>query len=263
MEKIFNGRVVLVTGAATGIGKAIALLFAQKGAKVVVSTRNNVLGGEAVVDSIKASGGEASFIRCDVSKEAEVENLVQKTVEIFGCLDYAVNNAGVGPDGKRIEVAAISEYTEELWDSIMDVNVKGVLFCLKHEIRQMKKQNFGAIVNISSTAAFSTSLGFAAYGASKAGLCRLSQIAAAECATLGIRVNCVLPGPTQDTLLTDNLTATNPDIAKLFSNMSPMKRFGLPSEMAETVAWLCSDASSFITGHNVPVDGGMLMHVIG
>ena len=263
MEKIFNGRVALVTGAATGIGKSIALLFAQKGAKVVISTRKNVADGEAVVDSIKAIGGEASFIRCDVSKESEVEELIQKTVELYGRLDYAANNAGVGPDGKRIAVAHITEYTEELWDSIMDVNVKGALFCMKHEIRQMKKQSFGAIVNISSVAAFSTNLGFAAYGASKAGLCRLSQIAAAECATLGIRINCVLPGPTQDTLLLENLTASDPNMADVFSNMLPMKRMGLPLEMAETVAWLCSEASSFITGHNVPVDGGMLMHVIG
>ncbi len=263
MDKLFDGRVALVTGAATGIGRAIANLFAEKGAKVVVSTRKNVSDGEAVVESIKAAGGEAAFIRCDVSKEAEVEELIAKTVEKYGRLDYAANNAGVGPDGKRVPVVPITEYTEELWDSIMDTNIKGAMFCMKHEIRQMKKQNCGAIVNTSSAAAFSTNLEFAAYGASKAGLCRLSQIAAAECATLGIRVNCVLPGPTKATLLFENLTTSDPNMEDVFSNVVPMRRMGLPSELAEAVIWLCSDAASFVTGHNLPVDGGMLMHVIG
>ena len=145
----------------------------------------------------------------------------------------------------------------------MDTNAKGALFCMKHEIRQMKKQNYGAIVNTSSAAAFSTNLGFAAYGASKAGLCRLSQIAAAECATLGVRVNCVLPGPTKDTQLFDNLTSSDPNMSVVFSDIVPMKRMGLPAEMAEAVIWLCSDAASFVTGHNLPVDGGMLMQVLG
>lgn len=262
MEKIFEERVALVTGAATGIGKAVAHLFAQKGAKVVVATRNNLQGGNAVVDSIKAAGGEATFIRCDVSKEVDVEEMVKKTVEIYGRLDYAANNAGVGPDGKRLPIATISEYTEELWDAIMDTNVKGAMFCMKHEIRQMMKQNYGAIVNTSSVSNLVANPGFAAYGASKAGLCKLTQIGAAECATSGIRINCIMPGPTMDTLLFDNLTATEPNAGAMFSRVVPMKRMGKPVEMAETVVWLCSDAASFITGHSIPVDGGMTMHVI-
>jgi NAD(P)-dependent dehydrogenase (short-subunit alcohol dehydrogenase family) len=262
MEKIFDGRVALVTGAATGIGKAIAHLFAQKGAKVVVATRKNVTEGEAVAESIRKAGGEAVFVRCDVSKEAEVEELVRKTVEIYGRLDYAANNAGVGPDGKRLPVVPISEYTEELWDAIMDTNIKGALFCMKHEIRQMMKQNYGAIVNTSSVSHMVANPGFAAYGASKSGLCKLSQIAASEVATLGIRVNCIMPGPTMDTMLFENLTTSDPNVGEVFAKVVPMKRMGLPAEMAETVVWLCSDAASFITGHNVPVDGGMTTHVI-
>lgn len=262
MEKEFNGRVALVTGAATGMGKAIAMLFAEKGAKVVVATRKNVQDGEAVAKAIRDAGGEATFIRCDVSKEAEVEEMVRKTVELYGRLDFAANNAGVGPDGKRLPVVPISEYTEELWDAIMDTNVKGALFCMKHEIRQMQKQKFGAIVNTSSVSDLVANPGFAAYGASKSGVCKLTQIAAAECATQGIRVNCIMPGPTQDTLLFENLTTTDPEAGAMFSRVVPMKRMGKPSEMAEAVVWLCSEASSFITGHSVPVDGGMTMHVI-
>ena len=262
MDKLLEGRVALVTGAATGIGKSIAHLFSQKGAKVVVATRKNVSEGEAVANSIKEAGGEATFIRCDVSIEAEVEELVRKTVEIYGRLDYAANNAGVGPDGKRLPIVPISEYTEELWDAIMDTNVKGAMFCMKHEIRQMMKQNYGAIVNTSSVSHLVANPGFAAYGASKSGLCKITQIAAAEVATLGIRVNSIMPGPTKDTLLFDNITASDPNVGEVFSKVVAMKRMGLPSEMAETVVWLCSDAASFITGHNVPVDGGMTMHVI-
>ena len=144
----------------------------------------------------------------------------------------------------------------------MDTNVKGAMFCMKHEIRQMQKQNYGAIVNTSSVSHLVANPGFAAYGASKSGLCKLTQIAASECATAGIRVNCIMPGPTMDTLLFDNLTTTDPNAGEVFSKVVPMGRMGKPIEMAETAVWLCSDAASFITGHNVPVDGGMTMHVI-
>ncbi|MCL1829277.1 MAG: glucose 1-dehydrogenase [Oscillospiraceae bacterium] len=262
MDRIFEGRVALVTGAATGMGKSIAKLFSEKGAKVVVTTRKNVTDGEAVANEICKAGGEAIFIRCDVSKENEVEDTIKKIVDKYGRLDYAANNAGVGPDGKRLPIAPISEYTEELWDAIMDTNVKGAMFCMKHEIRQMQKQKYGSIVNTSSVSNLVANPGFAAYGASKAGLCKLTQIAASECATLGIRVNCIMPGPTMDTLLFDNLTATEPNAGDMFSRAVPMRRMGKPIEMAETVVWLCSDASSFITGHSVPVDGGMTMQVI-
>jgi NAD(P)-dependent dehydrogenase (short-subunit alcohol dehydrogenase family) len=126
----------------------------------------------------------------------------------------------------------------------------------------MMKQNYGAIVNTSSVSHMVANPGFAAYGASKSGLCKLSQIAASEVATLGIRVNCIMPGPTMDTMLFENLTTSDPNVGEVFAKVVPMKRMGLPIEMAETVVWLCSDAASFITGHNVPVDGGMTTHVI-
>jgi NAD(P)-dependent dehydrogenase (short-subunit alcohol dehydrogenase family) len=259
MGKSLDGKVALVTGAATGIGRTIALTFAREGAKVVVNTRSNVKDGEAVVEEIKKAGGDAIFVKADVSKEAEVEAMIAETVKTYGRLDYAANNAGVGPDGKRLPIVDIDGYTEELWDAICDTNLKGAMFCMKHEIRQFLKQGGGSICNTSSVSALNTSPGFAAYNASKAGLCKLTQIAAVEYATRNIRANCVLPGPIKETLLTDNLLASDPGAADMFIRHVPMRRLGVPIEIAEMVVFLCSDKASFITGHSVPIDGGMTL----
>ena len=259
-EKQFSGKVALVTGAATGIGAAIAKAFALEGAKVVVNTRSNVKAGTAVMESIKALGGEATFIQGDISKEADVERLISECVRIYGRLDCAVNNAGVGPDGARIPIEYLENYTEELWDSIVDINLKGSMFCMKHEIRQMLKQGGGSIVNISSISAQNTSLGFAGYNASKAGLNKLTQVAAAECATRNIRLNTIMPGPIQTPLL-DNLLETDPTAAEMFARRVPMRRIGQPEEIASVALWLCSDGASFVTGHAVPVEGGMSIWV--
>ena len=257
MVKGMQGRVALVTGAASGIGRVTAQVFAREGAKVVVSTDANVRGAEETVQLIKEAGGEAVFVQCDVSKAPEVEALINRAVELYGSLDYAYNNAGIGPDGKRIPVVPIVDTPEELWDRTIDINLKGVFLCMKYEIRQMLKQKYGAIVNCSSTGAFKAVPGFAAYDASKIGLFGLTKAAALECATSGIRVNVICPGPTWRTRLYENLTSAQPEMKEHLKEIIPMKRMAEPEEMAEAVIWLCSDAASFVTGHIMPVDGGM------
>jgi len=161
LSKRFDGRVAVVTGAASGIGRMGAQLFAREGAKVIVATGSNVTGGEETVRLIEEAGGEAAFVQCDVSKEADVKALVKKCVGRFGRLDYAFNNAGIGPDGVRVPVANIVECPEEIWDRTLDVNLKGVFLCLKHEMKQMIDQGEGgAIVNTSSIGALKPVPGF-------------------------------------------------------------------------------------------------------
>jgi NAD(P)-dependent dehydrogenase (short-subunit alcohol dehydrogenase family) len=257
MAKGMQGRVALVTGGASGIGRATAQIFAREGAKVIVSTDANIRGGEETVRLIKEAGGEATFVKCDVSKAKDVEAMVKKTVQIYGSLDYAFNNAGIGPDGKRVPVVPVADCPEELWDRTIAIYLTGVFLCMKYEIRQMLKQKYGAIVNTSSVGAFKSVAGFAAYDASKIGLFGLSKAAALECATSGIRVNVICPGPTWRTLLYDNLITAQPEMKDKFREIIPMQRTAEPEEMAETVIWLCSDAASFITGQVIAVDGGM------
>ncbi len=257
MEKKFEGRVAVVTGGASGIGRVTAQLFARDGAKVVVVTGSNVQGGEETVRLIKEAGGEASFVKCDVSKAKEVEAMVDKTIELYGRLDYGFNNAGIGPDGKRVPVVPIVDMPEELWDRHIAINLTGVFLCMKYQMKQMLKQKYGSIVNVSSVGAFKAVPGFAAYDATKTGLFGLSKAAAVEGATSGIRVNVICPGPTARTLLMDNLTSAQPGIEDHMLDVIPMRRVAQPEEMAEAAIWLCSDAASFVTGHIMPVDGGM------
>lgn len=257
MTKMFQDRVALVTGGASGIGRVTAQMFAREGARVIVATDANIKGGEETVNMIKSAGGEATFIKCDVSKASDVEAMVNATVETYGRLDYAFNNAGIGPDRKRVPLVLLTEMEEDLWDRTIDINLKGVFLCMKYEIRQMLKQKYGAIVNTSSVGAFKSAPGFAAYGASKAGLNSLTRAAAIECATSGIRVNAICPGPTQRTLLNEYLTGLKPEEQERMKSGIPMKRVADPEEMAEAVIWLCSDAASFVTGHLMPIDGGM------
>ncbi len=257
MTKNFEGRVALVTGGASGIGKVTAQIFAREGARVIVSTDKNIKGGEETVKLIKDAGGDATFVKCDVSRAVEVEAMVDKCVKLYGRLDYAFNNAGIGPDGKRVPVVNIVDCPEEVWDRTIGINLKGAFLCMKYEIRQMLKQKYGVIVNTSSVGALKPVPGFCAYVASKSGLVGLTKAAALECAASGIRVNTILPGPTERTLLFEYLTGSQPEVRDQMMNMIPMKRVARPEDMAEAVMWLCSDAASFITGHVMPVDGGM------
>lgn len=257
MEPRLKDRVALVTGGASGIGKVTAQIFAREGAKVIVGTDKNIEGGEETVRTIKDAGGEATFVKCDVSVASEVEAMVNKAVELYGRLDYAFNNAGIGPDGKRVPVVSIVDCPEEIWDRTIDINLKGVFLCMKYEMKQMFKQKYGVIVNTSSVGALKPVPGFCAYSSSKAGLVTLTKTGALEGAASGIRVNTILPGPTERTLLMDYLTSSQQEDSSRMRGMVPVGRLATPEDMAEAVIWLCSDAASFITGHAMPVDGGM------
>lgn len=256
MQERFSGRVALVTGAASGIGRAAARLFAQEGAKVVVATDANITGAEETCGFIAELGGEACFVKCDVSKEADVQALVEECVRRYGRLDFGFNNAGIGPDGKRVPVLDIVDTPEDLWDRTVDINLKGVFLCMKHEMRQMIGQGHGAIVNTSSVGAIKPVPGFCAYTASKAGLNGLTKLAALEGAAHNVRVNTIMPGLTKNTLLFEYLSTTQPEVAEEIAGTIPLGRAADAGDMAEAVIWLCSDAASMITGQCVAIDGG-------
>ena len=251
MTKELEGKVGLVTGGTSGIGRDASVLFAKAGAKVVVAGRREVEGKETV-DQIRAAGGEGLFVKADVSKAADVQALVQKTVEKFGRLDVAFNNAGI--EGAWI---AITEQSEEDWDRTIDINLKGVWLCLKHEIRQMLKQGGGgAIVNMASVAGWIGSAGAATYCASKHGVIGLTKSAALETARNGIRINVVCPAVIE-TPMAERIFGA-PEMNKYALGLHPIGRFGTPMEVAEAVVWMCSERASFMTGQSLVVDGGFL-----
>src|SRR5271154_2657597 len=251
MTRDLEGKTALVTGGTSGIGRDTAVLFAKAGAKVVVAGRREVEGNESV-ELVRAAGGEALFVRADVSKASEVETLVQKTVEKFGRLDVAFNNAGI--EGAWIPIV---EQSEEDWDRTIDINLKGVWLCLKYEIRQMLKQGGGgAIVNMASVAGWIGSAGAATYCASKHGVMGLTKAAALETARNGIRVNVVCPAVIE-TPMGERLFGA-PDMKKYALGFHPVGRFGTPKEVAEAVLWRCSDRASFMTGQSLVLDGGFL-----
>ncbi|MFN6526143.1 SDR family oxidoreductase [Nostoc sp. ChiSLP03a] len=241
------GKVALVTGASSGIGRATAIAFASAGAKVVVASRR-LVESEETVRLIKEIGGEAIFVKTDVSNAAEVEALVDKTVKTYGRLDCACNNAGIGGNPGLIT----DDMSEEDWDRLVNVNLKGTWLCLKYEIRAMLKQNSGAIVNVASAAGVVGIAGIANYSATKGGVIALTRALAMDYAKEGIRINVVSPGVIE----TDMLSALSRDALAQLKAMHPIGRIGKPEEVAETVVWLCSEATSFITGHNMIIDGG-------
>ena len=249
MEQIFKDKVALVTGGSFGIGRAMAVAFAKKGARVVIADWIEDKE-EVTLKQIKDSGGEALFVQCDVSKAADVKALVDKTIAVFGRLDYAFNNAGI--EGAT---APTHECTEENWDKTIGINLKGVWLCMKNEIPQMIKQGSGAIVNCASIAGLSGFVGLPAYTVSKHGIIGLTKTAALENAKAGIRINAVCPGVIH-TAMVDRVTGKDKEVEKAYIAMEPVGRMGTAEEVAEAVIWLCSDAASFVTGHAMPVDGG-------
>ena len=252
MSDHFDSKVVLVTGGNSGIGQATALAFAKKGAKVIVAARR-VSEGQATVAMIKEAGGESHFVQTDVTKATEVEALIVACITKYGGLDYAVNNAGIG--GTAFTPAA--EYEEEIWDKVIDINLKGVWLCMKYEIPEMLKRGQGAIVNMSSVGGLKGGKMGVAYHASKHGVIGLTKAAAIEYAAQGVRINAVCPAVIK-TPMTDPFFHDK-DITAQVTAMHPMGRVGRPEEVASTVLWLCSEDASFVTGHAHPVDGGFLI----
>ena len=248
MSGKFDGNVVIVTGGSIGIGQATAMRFAAEGAKVVVAARR-VPEGEAVVRNIIKAGGDALFVKADVSKATEVETLIAQTVASFGGLDYAFNNAG------SRGVGLTHELSEESWDETIATNLKGTWLCMKYEIMHMLEQGRGAIVNMSSTFGLVGFPNRVSYTASKHGVIGLTKTAALEYAQHGIRVNAVCPGAVR-TPPVEQLITANPALAENFINSQPNGRIADPNEIVEAVLWLCSDAASFVTGHAMVIDGG-------
>jgi len=252
MSTELQNKVALVTGGTTGIGRDTAVLFAKAGAKVVVSGRRET-EGEETSNLIRAAGGDGLFVKSDVSKSSDVQSLVQKTVEKFGRLDIAFNNAGI--EGKWVPLI---EQSLEDWDAVIDINLKGTWLCLKYEIQQMLKQGGGGtIVNMSSVAGLMGAAGAGVYCASKHGVIGLTRTAALEYAAHGIRVNAVCPAVIE-TAMSDRAFA-DPEANKRVLALHPIGRFGKPIEVAEAVLWLSSSKSSFMTGHYIVLDGGMLV----
>ena len=250
-QHVLEGKVAIITGAGQGMGATTALLFAREGAKVAVVDINEE-SGQQVVNKIEAEGGVATFVPCDVSSPDQVEAMITATVAAYGRLDCAVNNAAVTNDNEP--VATFEDYT---YDRIMAVDLKGTFYCNKYQIRQMLAQgDGGSIVNVASIVGFRPNRNSPVYNAAKAGVWSLTQSAALDYGKHGIRVNCVAPGAINTPMLQEGLRMRKRDIPAYERIMSNLHRIGEPEEVANAHLWLCSDASSYITGSVLHLDGG-------
>ena len=251
MAGLLDGKVALITGGSTGIGRATAQIFAREGAKVAVADVN-VEGAKETVQLIKDADGEAIFIKTDVSQAADTEAMVKTVVDTYGRLDCAFNNAGIEGDFQPTP-----DYEETTWDRVIGINLKGVWLSMKAEIQQMLSQGGGAIVNTSSVAGLIGMPTASAYSAAKHGVVGLTKTAALEYAKAGIRVNAVCPGGT-DTPMLQRAFGKAPGMEEEVASAEPVGRLSQPVEIGEAVVWLCSDAASFVTGHPMAVDGGFV-----
>lgn len=248
--KSMDGKVALVTGGGSGIGRSTALVFAREGAAVVVSDVNEA-GGHETVKMCEQAGSKAVFIKGDVSRPEDCEAMVDLAVKKYGRLDYACNNAGIGG-----EANPLGDYSIEGWQKVIDINLSGVFYCMRYEIPAMLKNGGGSIVNISSILG-SVAFGAApAYVAAKHGVLGLAKSAAVDYAAQGLRVNTIGPGFIKTPLLAG--LEADPAIVSMLVSLHPAGRLGNPDEVAEAVVWLCSDKASFVTGAYLPVDGGYL-----
>ena len=249
MGKI-EGKVAIITGAASGIRKATAILFAQEGAKVVVADTVDKLG-EETVKMIKESGGKAVFVHADVSKAEDVKNMVKTAVDTYGRLDIIFNNAGI--EGATADTA---NYPESVFDKVIAINLKGVWLGIKYAVPELLKNGGGSIINTSSVAGLVGFAGLSAYNATKGGIIQLTKTAALEYAKQNIRVNCIAPGVIE-TPMVDRFLKGQPEAKAAFIQIEPVGRFGKPEEIAKAALFLASDDSSFVTGTVLTVDGGL------
>jgi NAD(P)-dependent dehydrogenase (short-subunit alcohol dehydrogenase family) len=245
-----KGKVAIITGGGSGIGQATALAFAQRGVSTVIADIL-VKEGEDTANKIQRAGGESIFVRTDVSSASDVEAMVRQTIDSYGRLDYAFNNAGI--EGVQ---APTADFPEDEWNLVLKVNLTGVWLCMRYQIPQMLKQGQGVIIN---NASILGKVGFAnasAYVASKHAVIGLTKTAAIEYATKGIRVNAICPAFIETPMLERGGLTTNQDVYDMIAGLHPMKRLGRSEEVATAVIWLCSDEASFVTGHAMMVDGG-------
>ncbi len=253
MSDSFRGKVALVTGAAGGIGLATARAFGDAGASVIAADSNTTLL-ETAADGLRSSGHQVLALGCDVTDHGQVRAMIEQAVKTFGRLDVAFNNAGINCDG-----APMAETEDSEFDNIININLRGVWNCMKAELRHMTTQGNGAIVNCSSIGGMRGSKGRAAYSASKFGVLGLTRASALDYADKGIRINAVCPGIIGNTPMATRVTKSNDaEIIKAFKAAEPIGRLGEPEEVAAAVLWLCSPAASFVIGHALAIDGGVL-----
>jgi NAD(P)-dependent dehydrogenase (short-subunit alcohol dehydrogenase family) len=248
-----EGKVALVTGAAQGLGRASALIFAREGARVVVVDRNRD-GGEETVGLINDGGGQATFVAADVSRSPDVQAMVQAAVDAYGGLDCAHNNAAIS-----LPSHPLAEVPEEDWQRGIAVDLTSVFLGMKYEVPAMLERGGGAIVNTASAGGFVATPGSASYIAAKYGIIGLTKVAALDYGALGVRVNAISPGAMWTPMLRAR-AATEPDHVKHLTAMHPIGRLAEPEEVAEAAVWLCTDAASFVLGHTLSVDGGYVIH---